>query len=259
MVSRRVAIITGASSGLGAEFARQLTEYFAVDEIWLVARRRAPMEALAARLGGVKTEIIEADLQSPKAIKALAERLGAAGLRLEVLVNNAGFGKIGAFADLDIEPQLNSIDLNIRALTDITHRLLPFMQNGARIIQVASSIGYAPAPGMAVYAATKAYVLSFSYALRAELKARGIGVTAVCPGPVKTEFLEVAMGKGAKSPPHWALAATAEQVVAKALIDAESGAAVSVYGLPVRIFTMFTRLLPLGLLTKLVGARRVDA
>lgn len=253
----RIAIITGASAGLGTEFVRQLEGYFDVDEVWMIARREEPMRKLAGELKRAKGVTIGLDLQDPESLKVLEKRLKDSEVTVRVLINNAGYGKIGSFAALELEPQLGEIDLNCRTLTALTHICLPFMTAGAHLIPVASSIGYAPAPNMAVYAATKAYVLSFSYALRHELKGRGIHVTAVCPGPVNTEFVQVAVGAGKGWQLSKNMAATADGVVAKALRDAKVGRAVSVYGPHIRLFTLLAKILPFPLVTLLVGSRKM--
>lgn len=257
MAKQRIAIVTGASAGLGREFARQAEREFTLDEIWLVARRAEPMEKLAAEFKRAQGVVIALDLALPADVARLGEHLRAAGPEVVLLVNNAGFGKIGAFAEIELESQLGEIDVNVRALTAVTHLALPYMGKNSHILQIASSIGFAPAPKFAVYAATKAYVVSFSYALREELKARGVNVTAVCPGPVATEFQDVALPPGAiRSFAHRNLAAEAAQVVDLAYYDLKAGRAVSIYGWSVRAFVLAARLLPLALMTWLVGQRK---
>lgn len=188
--ARPAAIVTGASEGIGAELAR----VFAAGghDVVLVARRRDRLEALAreiAATGRPQPLVVALDLARPDAPAELAEALTSAGIAPAFLVNNAGYGTVGPFADGDIEPQLGMIDLNIRALTALTHRFLPqIVAARGGILNVASIAAFAPGPGMAVYYASKAYVLSFSEALAEEVAKQGVRVTALCPGPVVTGF-----------------------------------------------------------------------
>lgn len=192
------AVITGASSGFGAEFARQLAPY--ARKLILVARNRAAMEGLAAELARPGLEIVAepADLEDLGQTEALLARL--AGAKIDVLINNAGLGDHGFFEASDWSRVKAMVDVNITALTKLTHGLLPGMlaRKSGRILNVSSLAGDMPVPGMAIYSATKAFVTSFSEALRAELNGTGITVTAVCPGPVDTGF----SGKAARAGEH---------------------------------------------------------
>jgi short-subunit dehydrogenase len=187
---RPVTLVTGASAGIGAELAR----VFAVHghELVLVARRAERLTALAdeiAAAGHTRPIVLPADLESTGAVAALAASLTAHGVEPAVVVNNAGFGLMGAAAELSHAEQLAMIDLNIRALTELS---LTFVDSLTRhrggLLNVASVVAFMPGPRMAVYCATKAYVLSFSQALHQELAGRGVRVTTLCPGPVATEF-----------------------------------------------------------------------
>jgi short-subunit dehydrogenase len=187
---RPVTLITGASAGIGAELAR----VFAArgHELALVARREDRLAALAdeiAASGRPRPALLKADLERRDAVASIAAELSSLGLEPEIVVNNAGFGLSGAAAALRRDEQLGMIDLNVRALTELS---LAFVDSLARhrggILNLASVAAFLPGPGMAVYYASKAYVLSFSEALHHELAGRGIRVTALCPGPVPTEF-----------------------------------------------------------------------
>jgi len=192
-VTDRVALITGASSGIGLELAR----LFARDGhgVVLVARREDRLKELAAELThrhDVRASVIVADLADPSAPPQIARRVAAAGLDVQFLVNNAGFGLAGEFARTDVTAELQMIQVNVVALTHLTKLFLPGMV-GARqgaILNVASTAGFAPGPLMAVYYATKAYVISFSAAIAEELRNSGVTVTALCPGATRTEFQE---------------------------------------------------------------------
>jgi hypothetical protein len=192
--SRPLALITGASSGIGIETARELAK--SGHDLVLTARRVAPMEALAAELKaqGAAVTVIAADLSKPGAAAALVQELAARGLAIDVLINNAGLGGAGRF-DLQDETRVSEmLQVNIVALTELTRLLLPPMvaRRSGRVMLVASVAAFQPGPRMAVYFASKAYVLSFGEALAYELRNSGVGVTVLCPGATATEFFAVA-------------------------------------------------------------------
>lgn len=225
----RIAIITGASSGLGAEFARQLDkELGKTDEIWLLARRKEPMERLAEEMIH-KTRTIAIDLTDAQSLRQFAEVLSIQAPRITVLVNCAGVGSHGAFtgqSEAEIDAMLQ---VNITALTRMTKLCLPYLRKGSKVIQLASGAAFLPQADFAVYAATKAYVYSFSRALAKELKGRGIQVTAVCPGPVDTPFISRAYQNGEKPGLIKSLfMAKPAQVVRLAIADCKRGRSVSV-------------------------------
>lgn len=192
-----VVVITGASSGLGKEYVRQVvTQLPEIDEIWLVARRRERLEAIAAEYEGKVFRSLALDLCRNEDRETYRQALANSGATVKVLINNAGYGKLGDFADMPTAEQVGMVELNCAALTAVTSLTLPYMAAGSGILNVSSIASYVPTPRMAVYCSTKAYVSSFSQALRAELRPRGIHVLAVCPGPMETEFLDVADVKG---------------------------------------------------------------
>jgi uncharacterized protein len=188
IVTERVTLITGASAGIGAELAR----VFAANghRVALAARRVDRLTALAGEIeaaGGAPPIIIPCDLEQPDACDRIVEALEAAGAEVEYVVNNAGFGVFGLAVQRDRAEQLNMISVNIRALTDLSLRYSLIRHRGG-ILNVGSIAGFLPGPGMAVYYASKAYVLSFTEALRRELAPHGVRVTVICPGPVPSEF-----------------------------------------------------------------------
>lgn len=188
----KTAIITGASAGLGEQFALQMGGYFKdIEEVWLVARRRERMEALAAKLQGVQTKIVAMDLTDKASYADFGALLAAEKPDVRVLINNAGIGFLGDVGEGEVSRQVNMTDLNITALTAVTHLTIPYMSRGASIINVSSIASFCPNARMTVYSSTKAYVSSFTRGLSMELKSRGISVTATCPGPMATEFLGV--------------------------------------------------------------------
>src|ERR1700761_7254373 len=192
IVTERVTLITGASAGIGTELVR----VFASNghRVAMVARREDRLQALAAEIGakgGGAPIVIPCDLEQPDACDKIAAALSAAAVEVEYVVNNAGFGLFGRAVELDRNAQLGMIAVNIRALTDLSLRFSDqLIRNHGGILNVASIAGFLPGPGMAVYYASKAYVLSFTEALRGELGPRGVRVTALCPGPVPSEFQE---------------------------------------------------------------------
>src|SRR5688500_11886597 len=185
----KVTLITGASAGLGVEFARQLSAQG--HRLVLVARRKERLDELAAELGNARA--VEMDLGRPGAAARLTADLARHKEAVELLVNNAGFGLAGRFAELDGKRQREMIDLNCGALAELAHAVLPGMiaRKGGGILNVASTAAFQPGPGMAVYFATKAMVLSFSEALHDEVKRHGVKVSCLCPGPTRTEFRSV--------------------------------------------------------------------
>ncbi len=194
-----LALITGASSGIGDALARELAQRKC--DVVLVARSAGKLRALAdelTRTHGVKATVIAADLTAPGATTYVAEATRAVG-RLDVLVNNAGFATFGLFAENKLDEEIEEIRLNVEALTDLTKRFLPeIIAARGRILNVASTAAFQPGPMMAVYYATKAYVLSFSEALWYELRPRGVSVTCLCPGPTKTGFQSRAGQEGVR-------------------------------------------------------------
>jgi short-subunit dehydrogenase len=190
MAMRKVALVTGASAGLGVEFAHQL----AADghRLVLAARRTERIEALARQLG--KARAVTIDLSKANAPAKLMADLDAHGETVDLLINNAGFGLIGRFAELDAKRERQMIDLNVATLADLCRAVAPGMikRKGGGILNVASTAAFQPGPKMAVYFATKAFVLSLSEALHEELKPHGVRVSCLCPGPTRTEFGDVA-------------------------------------------------------------------
>jgi short-subunit dehydrogenase len=193
----KIAVITGASSGLGSEYAYAVSLLRQdIEEIWLIARRQDKLEEVASNLSK-KSRVLALDITDPEGVKKYTALLESEKAEVSLLINNAGFGKLGLFYELSTDDNAGMIRLNCEALTVFTSVTLPFMYEGGEIINTCSIASFAPNSRMAVYSSTKAFVLSFSRALREELKKRKINVMAVCPGPMETEFLSVAgIGKG---------------------------------------------------------------
>ena len=247
---KKVALITGASAGLGVEFARQLSKRG--HRLVLAARRKDRLEALAKELGNARAIAIDLS-KSGSAAKLLAD-LDAAGEQVEILVNNAGFGLIGRFAELDAKRERQMIDLNVGTLTDLCRAVAPALikRKSGGIINVASTAAFQPGPNMAVYFATKAYVLSFTEALHEELKPHGVHVSALCPGPTRTEFGEVA-GFGGNGM-FDRVAMESPEVVAAGLDGLDRNRAVVVPGLANKIGAASTRFAPRSVVRRIAGA-----
>lgn len=247
-MARGVTLVTGASAGLGAEFARQCRRRG--DELVLVARRRDRLEALAEELGS--THVIAADLTRPGAPERLLAEVGGLGLEVETLINNAGFGVSGQFAAASPERLLEMIDLNVRALTELTRLVLPGMVERRRgsILNVASTAAFQAGPNMAVYYASKAYVLSFTEAIHHEMKRKGVKVSALCPGPTATEFFEVAESAGSTLAK---MATDPVGVVRAGLKGLERNKAIVIPGIANKIGAQGTRFMPRAALRRIVA------
>ena len=248
----KIAVITGASSGIGREFVRQVGYFYhSLDEIWVIARRKERLESLRKECR-VPLRIFDGDLLKKQVYRQYHSGLKEKKPDIRMLVNAAGFGKSGAFSEITSEDkklQPDMIDLNCRALTRMIQISLPWMSKGSRIINLASAAAFCPQNGFAVYAATKAYVLSLSRALSSELRSRGIIVTAVCPGPVDTEFFRVS---GELTDPLKKLTmAKAPAVVHKALKDSRKRREVSVYGISMKAARIGAALLPHRLILRI--------
>ncbi len=245
---RPVALITGASAGIGSALAHVLAARG--HELLLVARRRDRLDALAndiAAAGQKRPTVLVLDLEARDAVGRISEAMAERGIEPEFVVNNAGFGLLGAAASLDRGEQLAMIDLNVRALTELSLAFIESLERRREgILNVASVAGFLPGPGMAVYYATKAYVLSFSQALHQELKPKGVRVTALCPGPVETEF-QARAGLDSKTFPRL-LTRTAGRVAEEGYRGLMLGRAVVVPGTPNKLATLLVRLAPRRLL-----------
>jgi short-subunit dehydrogenase len=251
-MSRPIALVTGASAGLGVEFARQLA---AVGyDLVLVARRRDRLDALAAELivahAGLGVRVIAKDLATPEAPGEIAWELAHDGVAVDLLVNNAGFGWIGTFARQDPRNAAGQIAVNVNALVALTNAFLPGMVEHRRggVINVASTASFQAVPNMAVYGATKAFVLSFTEAVHEEVRHTGVKVVALCPGATATEFFTVA-GEGAMLGPQ----RTSADVVRTALRALDANEAIAVDGPANRVMATFSGLTPRSL-TRRVAA-----
>jgi hypothetical protein len=253
---RPVTLLTGASAGIGAALAQVFAENG--HELVLVARREQRLVALAdaiAARGYPRPIVLPMDLERADAGERIAAGLASQGVEPRFVINNAGFGLVGKAADLDLAEQLTMIDVNVRALTDLSLRWIESLErHGGGILNVGSIAGFMPGPGSAVYYATKAYVLSFSEALHHELAPRGIRVTTLCPGPVPTEFQARAGVPGARN--SGALTLSAEEVARQGYRGFMDGHRVVVPGFGNRLITVLSRLLPRRLVLAIMDRRQ---
>lgn len=230
-MQKQIAIITGASSGLGAEFAQQLERQEKLDELWVIARRRERLEALGERLE-TPVRVLALDLTETAALECLSAALEEEKPLVRVLINAAGFGKIGSWRDIALADCEHMIDLNCRAAVSVTQRVLPYMSRGSRVLEICSTAGFQPFPYLSLYAATKAFLYRYSRALRVELYPEGIHVTAVCPYWMKdTEFIGTAQNtRDSRFIRHFPLASRKKSVAALALRDSRLNLPVSTPG-----------------------------
>ena len=243
----KIAVITGASSGMGREFVYALDRDEEFDELWVIARREQRLLELKEKCRA-KIRPIVLDLQTRESFALYRQLLEQEKPEIAVLVNAAGFGLFGAFMDMDMDRQLDIIDLNSRALTAMCYMSVPYMAKGSRIYNMGSMSSWQPVPYINVYGASKAYVLNFSRALGVELKDRGIKVMAVCPGWITTEFFDHAIHDDTIS--YFNRYYPPEQVIEKALKDMKKGKNASVLGFPERMQVLLVKLLPVSFVMK---------
>ena len=249
----KIVMVTGASSGIGAEFVRQLDQSFSrIDEIWMIARNVKKMEEIASNLKN-KTRIIGLDLEKNEQRTELQMLIEKENPNICMLVNCAGFGLMGDFEQLNMEEQLNMVELNCKALTAVTYMAIPYMTRNGRIIQLASAAAFVPQAHFVVYAATKSYVLSFSRALQEELLPKEIYITAVCPGPVNTPFFDRAETNGQTLALKKNFSVSPEWVVKDALIASKRRKTVAVCSLPMKLFRILCKVVPHSWILEIVG------
>lgn len=243
----KIAVVTGASSGIGWEFVKQLDQSEQLDQIWVIARRRERLEELARE---VRTPLrpIALDLTEAESFYIYKQMLEKEKPQVCVLVNNSGFGLFGPFTERSLEQQLKIIDLNDKALVSMTYLTLPYMQKGDRVFNVASSSSFQPVPYQAIYGSSKAFVLSFSRALNMELKPRGIRVMAVCPHWCRTEFFNTAVTDDTIV--YYNFFNKPDDVVRTALRNMKRGKDVSLCGFKIKQQRLLVKLLPHSLVMK---------
>jgi short-subunit dehydrogenase len=245
----KIAVITGASSGMGREFALQISAKEQFDEIWVIARRKERLEELKAELS-CPVRVLPMDLTDEEALTQYSALLEQEKPEVSLLINSGGFGKFGRYDQIPLQDCMDMIDLNCKALVAMTQRTLPYIPNGGRILQVDSLSAFQPVPYLNVYAATKAFVLSYSRGLKAELKDRNIQVLAFCPGWVTTEFFDHAYQTSESAVTYYNKVFTAEEVVKDALKALKKGKDVCVPSWQNKLQVLGVKLLPTKLVIK---------
>lgn len=247
-----IAIVTGASAGLGAEYVKQLDRDGVYDEIWVVARRE---EKLAALQTEVRTKLrpLALDLTDAASLQLIADLLEKEKPNVCVLINGAGFGKIGSYRDITPQQCCRMLDLNCKAAVILTQSVLPYMCRGSRILEICSTASFQPLPYLNVYSASKAFLYRYSRSLGRELKDTGISVTAVCPYWIRdTDFIDTAKRtKDSHYIDNFFLASRKKDVVSRSLRDSRRGRAVSTPGIACTVHRIISKLIPAGLLMRL--------
>ena len=249
-----IAVITGASSGIGFEYAKAVYETRTdLDEIWVIARRADRLQMLQDELGSTVIPL-PFDITDPQFTDSYTNLLKEKNANVKLLINNAGFGKLGNFDELSLSDNTGMVRLNCEALTAVTSATLPFMNENSEIINTSSIASFAPNTRMAVHSSTKAYVTSFSRALKAELKPRKINVLAVCPGPMSTEFMAVAnIDKGSSKTFDTLPRVNPRTMALKSLKASHSGRAVYTNRLFFKFYRLLAKILPHSLVMKFCG------
>lgn len=255
-MAKKIAIITGASSGLGKEFLKALLpKSGGLDEIWIIARRLDRLTEYAAEYAeytSAEIKPISLDLTNIASFDELDGMLKTAEADVRVLINNAGCGVLGNVDEMPAAGQIRMVDLNVRALTAVAAIVVKYMSRGSYMINTCSIASFAPNPRMTVYSSTKAYVLSFTKGLHAELKPKGINALAVCPGPMRTEFLDVAGISGGKSKTFETLPyCDPESVAVHAVKSAQKGKCVYTPKAFFKFYRVLAKILPHNLVMKI--------
>lgn len=239
-----IAIVTGASSGMGKEFVLQLGKYVDVDEIWVIARREAALKALQSQVSTPVRPVV-LDLLDPKSFETYAALLEEEKPNVKLLVNAAGFGKFGKFENISLEDDCRMIDLNSKALVVMTRLTLPYMERGSHVLQLDSLSAFQPVPYITTYGATKAFVLSYCRAMNRELRQSGIRMMAMNPFWVKTEFFSHAFQTNQSEVQHFHPLYEAKDVVATGLKDLyKTKKDISIHGLHAQLQVLGVKLLP---------------
>ncbi|MBQ8546776.1 MAG: SDR family NAD(P)-dependent oxidoreductase [Clostridia bacterium] len=240
-----IAIISGASSGIGYCIAKEIDKLF-FDEIWLISSSEAKLNRVSQELN-TKSRIFALDLSQNNSLDIVSNALDEEKPNIKYLICSAGVGYNGNFEDISCEQASKMIDINVRALTELTTRALPYIRKNGKIIEIASSAGFMPQPSFAVYSATKSYVISFSRAIAYELKAQGISVTAVCPGPVDTPFFS-----GLENVKEYKkkYAISPELVAKKAMKSSKKGKFLCVPTFSMKMVLLASKIIPISIIMK---------
>ncbi|PNV62986.1 short-chain dehydrogenase [Clostridium sp. chh4-2] len=250
MSKKQIAIVTGASKGLGREFVKLLVKENDIMEIWAVSRNRDKLQQLSNEFGN-KIRIIPMDLSNRNCFKELETLLKNETAVIKYLINNAGFAKFCSYDDIAIEESLNMIDLNISAVVALGLICIPYMEKGSHIINIASQASFFPLPYQNIYSSTKAFVRNYTRALNVELQEKQIIATAVCPGWMKTELFDRGIVGAKKGTNKFSGIVTPDVVAKKAMDDARKGKDISVYGLYVKFTHLLSKLTPQKIMMKI--------
>lgn len=243
-----IAVITGASSGIGKEFAKQIDQTEKLDEIWLIARRKEAMEALSSMLKA-KARIICLDLLKQESFDEYKGMLEQLKPNIRYMINASGFGEMGDWSEISLDSQMKMIDLNIKALVSMTVISIPFMSKGSNLIEIGSASVFNPLPYFNVYASTKSFVRHYTRALHEELKPLGVNVTVVCPGWVRTEFFDHTNDSKVRySPKAYKPMLEKEDVVRKSLKAVRKNKALCVVGKFTKLQHVLSKLVPHSIL-----------
>ena len=243
MPEKQIAIVTGASSGLGREFVKILAADDGLDEIWSIARREGGLSLLKQGFGE-KIRTFSVDLADKQATLAFSEHIRKEQPNIRYLVNSAGFAKFGSYLDVSLEESLNMIDLNASGMVAMGLICLPYMQRGGHILNISSQSAFQPLPYLNLYSATKAFIRNYSRALHVELRDRGISVTAVCPGWMDTDLIDRAQTGAQRTVRRFTGMVSPDVVAQKALRDAQRGKDMSVYGAMIKLAHLVAKVLP---------------
>lgn len=247
---KTIAVITGASSGIGKQFVKLLRKEQGIDEIWAIARDEQKLRELKKKAGR-KIRTYSLDLSKASSIAEYERILKEESTRIKYLVNSAGYAKFCSYQDLSIQETVNMIDLNCSGVVSMSLASIPYMEKGSHIINIASQAAFQPLPYQNVYSSTKAFVRNYSRALNVELKGTGISVTAVCPGWVRTALYDRAIIGADKATTKFVGMVTPDQVAAKALHDAKRNRDISVYGIHTKLAHVATKVLPQRMVMKI--------
>ena len=250
MKKKNIAIVTGASSGLGKEFVKLLSAKKGLDEIWIISRNEEKLKKIQKRYGE-KIVVYPMDLSSLENIKTFGENPSLKNCNIRYLINNAGFAKFCSYDDISIDESINMIDLNISGVVAMGLVCIPHMKKGSHILIIASQDSFQPLPYQNIYSSTKAFVRNYTRALNVELREKGITATAVCPGWMKTGLYDRGIIDAKKATTNFTNMVTPDVVAKKALTDAEHGKDMSVYSTYVKTCHAIAKLLPQKTMMKL--------
>ncbi len=246
---KKIAIITGASSGLGREFVKILKNRNEIEEIWAIARHEDKLNRLKKQIGA-KIRPIPMDVSNITRIEELGSMLAEQRVEVQYLINNAGYAKFCSYDDLDVAQSVNMINVNISGVVAMGLVCIPYMPRGSHVINIASQAAFQPLPYQNLYSSTKAFVCNYTRALNVELQDRGISATAVCPGWLRTNLYSRANIGAPKAPRRFCGMHTPDGVAKKAILDADRGRDISIYSLYVNVCHIGAKLLPQRLMMK---------